>query len=52
MVTRKNNVEFEKWYELNDKYSQIWPRITKKKDPLPDWEKYEKEENKLEKYGL
>ena len=41
-----------KWYKLNEEYSNKWPNITKKKDPLPDAEKYQDEENKLEKYGL
>ena len=40
----------EKWIELNAKYAKIWPNITHKKDPLPDAEKYDGEENKLEKY--
>ena len=51
IVSDNGNIN-DKWYELNDKYSQIWPRITKKKDPYPNWEQYENEENKLEKYGL
>ena len=41
-----------KWYKLNEEYSNKWSNITKKKDPLPDAEKYKDEENKLEKYGL
>ena len=40
----------EKWLELNNKYSEIWPNINKKKDPLKDQEKYRNEENKFEKY--
>ena len=40
----------EKWIELNAKYAKIWPNITQKKDPLPDAEKHDGEENKLEKY--
>ena len=40
----------EKWLEVNDKYSQIWPRITEKKEPPLDSEKYKNEENKYEKY--
>ncbi|MGI9406828.1 MAG: ferredoxin FdxA [Hyphomicrobiaceae bacterium] len=31
----------EKWLELNREYSEKWPNITMKKDPLPDHEKYE-----------
>ena len=41
-----------KWYKLNEEYSNKWSNITKKKDPLPDAEKYKDEKNKLEKYGL
>ena len=40
----------EKWLELNNKYSEIWPNINKKKDPLEDHEKHRNEENKFEKY--
>jgi ferredoxin len=35
---------------LNKKLSETWPVITKKKDPLPDWEKFKDMENKLDKY--
>jgi len=27
-----------KWLEINRKYSQQWPNITRKRDPLPDAE--------------
>ena len=37
----------EKWIELNTKYSEIWPNITKKKDPPDDSKEHENEENKL-----
>ena len=40
----------EKWLELNTKYSEIWPNITKKKDPPKDSKQHENEENKFEKY--
>ena len=40
----------EKWIELNAEYSEKWPNITEKKDPLPDAEKFDGQENKLEKY--
>ena len=40
----------EKWLELNTKYSEMWPNINKKKDPLKDQEKYRNEKNKFEKY--
>ena len=45
--TTNNN---EKWLELNTKYSEIWPNITKKKDPLKNSKEHENEENKFEKY--
>ena len=31
--------------------SEIWPNITEKIDPMPDYEKYTDEEGKFEKYG-
>ena len=40
----------EKWLELNNKYSEMWPNINKQKDPLKDQEKYRNEKNKFEKY--
>ena len=48
----KLDTEFgsEKWLELNNKYSEIWPNINVRKDPLKDQEKYRNEENKFEKY--
>tara|TARA_B110000285_G_C14703752_1_gene414611 strand:+ start:258 stop:575 length:318 start_codon:yes stop_codon:yes gene_type:complete len=51
-IVSDNGNNDDKWYDINDKYSKLWPNITKKKDPLPDWKKHEKEKNKLEKYGL
>ena len=40
----------EKWLEINEKYSKIWPNINEKKEPPIDNEKYKDEENKFEKY--
>ena len=40
----------EKWLEVNSKYSEIWPNITEKKDPLPEHKSFENEENKFDKY--
>lgn len=31
------------WVELNRKYSEMWPVITKQKDPLPDADQYNPE---------
>jgi ferredoxin len=39
-----------KWLEINSKYSEIWPNISEKKDPLTDHEKFKNEQNKYEKY--
>ena len=38
------------WIDFNKKYSQEWSQITKKKDALPNAEKYKDETGKLEKY--
>ena len=40
----------EQWLEINKKYSEIWPNISEKKDPLTDHEKFKNEQNKYEKY--
>lgn len=40
----EDNVEF---LELNRKYSQIWPMINQKIDPLPNADKYADDEGKL-----
>ena len=40
----------EKWLEVNKKYSEIWPNINIKKEALQNWEEFENEENKFEKY--
>ena len=42
--------DMEKWVEFNRKYSEVWPVIITKKDPLPDAEEREGETGKLEKY--
>lgn len=42
--------EAEKWLEFNRKYSEKWPVITEKKDPLPDADKYKDQKNKAEQY--
>lgn len=38
------------WVETATKFSKEWPRITRKKPPLPDAEKYKEENNKFHKY--
>jgi ferredoxin len=42
--------EREKWELLNLKYSNEWPNITIKKDPLPEWEEFDGVPDKLENY--
>jgi len=38
----------EKWVEFNRKYSEQWPVIITKKDPLPEAEALDGTANKLE----
>ena len=45
--TNKNT---EKLVVLNKEMSAKWPNINKKKDPLPDADKFKNIHNKLEKY--
>ena len=45
--TNKNT---EKLVILNKEMSAKWPNINKKKDPLPDADKFKNIPNKLEKY--
>ncbi len=40
----------EKWVELNRKYAELWPVIITQKDPLPEADERDGEQDKLEKY--
>lgn len=40
----------EKFLEVNRKMSEKWPNITEKKEPLPEAEKFEGIENKMEEH--
>jgi len=40
----------DKWLLLNKKFSAIWPNIIKKKDPMPDHEKFKDLKDKHSKY--
>ena len=40
----------DKWLEVNKDYSKIWPNITKRKEPLPENEKFRKIKNKFNKH--
>lgn len=42
--------EVIKWLEINKEYSQVWPQISTKKDPLPEAEEHKNEKDKYEKY--
>lgn len=42
--------ELEKWMHINTQYSELWPNITKKKDPLPDAEDWDGIPNKYEEH--
>ena len=42
--------EAEEWVEFNRKYSELWPVITIRRDPLPEAEERDGEMGKLEKY--
>lgn len=40
----------EKWVEVNSKYSQTWPNLTEKKDPLPEAEEFKETPNKFKEF--
>ncbi|WP_415715011.1 ferredoxin FdxA [Roseibium sp.] len=40
----------ENWIEINAEYSEKWPNITEKKDPMPDAAEFDGKENKFEKF--
>lgn len=40
-------VDVKFWFDLNSKYSRKWPNITKRKDPLPDADKWKDVANKI-----
>ena len=40
----------DKWLEVNKDYSKIWPNITKRKEPLPENEKFRKIKNKFNEH--
>jgi ferredoxin len=39
-----------KWLKINQAYSEKWPGISVKKDPLPDHDKYKNMEDKYDKF--
>lgn len=40
--------DVQQWAEINKKYSQMWPVITKKKDPMLDHQEWNGRSNKLD----
>ncbi len=40
----------EEWVDFNRKFSELWPNISVRKDPLPNAEEHEGEGEKYEKY--
>lgn len=40
----------EKWLELNREYSEKWPNVTSKVDPMPDADALKGEAGKFDKY--
>ena len=43
-------VEYEKWHNINLKYSNLWPVITQKRDALPDADEWDGIPNKYEEH--
>ena len=42
--------EAEKWLEMNREYSEQWPNITRKIDPLPEADAMQAEKGKFERF--
>ncbi len=40
----------EEFMEMNRKYSELWPVLTIKKDPLPEAEKFKDQKNKYKEW--
>ena len=43
--------EADKFIEMNRQYSEEWPNITRKKDPMPEADKYKDIKDKLELFS-
>ena len=50
IVADQDIKDSEFWTELNKDLSAKWPNITRKKNPLPDADKFDGIKNKFEKY--
>ena len=40
----------DKWLEVNKKFSTIWPNFSKKKEPMPEHEKFREITDKYDKH--
>jgi ferredoxin len=40
----------DKWLKINKKYSEIWPNISKKQEPMKEHEKYRDIKDKYDKH--
>jgi ferredoxin len=40
----------KEWVKINREYAELWPKITKKKDPLPEAKQFDGIEGKFEKF--
>ncbi|MEQ8651614.1 MAG: ferredoxin family protein [Kiloniellales bacterium] len=49
-IFQGNKPEAEPWLELNEEYSEVWPNITAKGEPLPDADSYKGMDGKFEKF--
>ncbi|PIM95237.1 Ferredoxin II [Candidatus Hodgkinia cicadicola] len=45
-----DEINLERWIEINTKYSKIWPNINKRKQPMNEADKFNGVVNKFEKY--
>ena len=43
-------VEMEKWTDINQKYADLWPVLTQKKEPPSDWQDWDGVPNKYEEH--
>ena len=48
--SKHNSQETERWLKINSKYSALSPKITKRKEPMPDADQYSKQSEKFDKY--
>ena len=42
--------DMDKWLLINKKFSALWPNISKKKDPMPEHEKFRNIKDKYDKH--